>query len=790
MSLILDRPTTGAASRSTAIGHRYVDGVAVVMPAYREEENLEATVEDFLTTLSAAGEEHCVVVVDDGSSDGTGELLDRLAERHPNRVVAVHHEVNRGYGAAVRTGIAAALEQTEMQRILLTDSDGQFHAEDLITFLRVQRRQRADAVIGHRKHRADPLRRKVNALMWTSVSRVLLRTGSRDIDCAYKLIDRRLLEDVTLTGEAAAISPELLAKIRGPRRLIVEHPVQHHPRLHGDQTGARLSVILRSLASLGRVYLDLVRERRRWARARRALHPIDRALAATTVGAAAVSIVAAVHYAGQGTSLAYPDAVSHVLIARRVLDSPTAGAAQLGGVWLPLPHLLSLPFIWSRSLYESGWAGTLISMAAFVATARYLYRLTTRLADSRYAGAVAALLFVANANTIYLQSTPMTETLLLACIAAAVYHLHEWCRSGDYGQLAAASVATLLATLTRYEGWVLAAAVAGVVAHTLRRRRQGYVRFEAHMIFFSMVAFSGIAGWVLWNAAIFKDPLNFQNGAYAKPSLWVSHGEPAIGDWGAALRTYLHAMTYDMGWVALVLGAAGLVLHLVRHRLRAGSLAPYALLVFLPFFVYALEAGQRPLHVPEVGGLPLYNVRFGLVMLLGTSVFSGYLIGRLLRGSLAVRGRYAPALALAVAAVVVVVASVAVPGSATEAEATAFRASSAERANATASRWLRRHYDGGPVLMESFGNESVTFGSRIPTERIVYEGSFRMWEPALEHPASHGIRWVYLRTTPGGEDDTARALAGTPQLENDYVLVYEDADRQIYRRDDHEDGAS
>jgi hypothetical protein len=782
MTLILDRPTPAAPGSSVV--HRYVEGVVVVMPAYREEENLEATVDDFLSTLSAAGVEHCVVVVDDGSPDRTGELLDELAERHPGRVLVVHHEVNQGYGAAVRTGIATALERTDLRRILLTDSDGQFHADDLPEFLAVQRRQRADAVIGFRRHRADPFRRKVNAFLWTLVSRALLRTGSRDVDCAYKLIDRRLLEGVTLTGEAAAISPELLAKIRGPRRLIVEHPVGHHPRLHGHQTGAKLSVILRSFVSLARVYLGLVRDRRRWARTRRALRPSDRGLAVVTVLAAVVSIAGYFHYRSQGTALAYPDAVSHVLISRRVLDSPTAGAAQLGGVWLPLPHLLTLPLVWSRSLYESGFAATVVSMAAFVATARYLYRLATRLADSRYAGVVAALLFVANANALYLQSTPMTETLLLACIAAAVYHLNEWCRGGRYGQLAATSVAVLLATLTRYEGWVLAIAVGAVVAHTLVRRRHGYERFEAHMIFFGVAAFSGVAGWVLWNAVIFDDPLNFQSGDYAKPSLWVSDGEPAIGDWGAALRTYLHAMRYDLGVVVLVLAAAGLVLHLVRHRLRAGTTAPYALLVFLPFFVYALQAGQRPLHVPEVGGRDLYNVRFGLVMVLATSVFTGYLAGRLLRGSLALRFRYAPAVAMGAAAAVVVVAALAVPGTATEAEAVAFRASDAEQSNARASGWLRRHYDGGLVLMESFGNESVTFGSRIPTEQIVYEGSFRMWEPALAHPAGNDIRWVYLRTTPGSEDDTAQALAGTPELDNDYVLVYEDADRQIYRREE------
>jgi hypothetical protein len=204
--------------------------------------------------------------------------------------------------------------------------------------------------------------------------------------------------------------------------------------------------------------------------------------------------------------------------------------------------------------------------------------------------------------------------------------------------------------------------------------------------------------------------------------------------------------------------------------------------VFLPFFVSALHSGQRPLHVPEVGGLPLYNVRFGVVMSLATSVFAGYLVGRLVRASLGWRGRYAPAAAFALGAAAVIAAVVAVPGTATRAEAVAFRAGAAERANADAAAWLRGNYDGGLVLMQSFGNESVTFDSRIPTEHIVYEGSFRMWEPALAHPARHHIRWIYLRTTPGSRDDTAEALAGSAQLASDYRLVWSDHDREIYRR--------
>ena len=193
-------------------------GVTVVMPAYREEANLAGTVEDMLTTLDGIGEEHVVVVVNDGSRDRTGEIADDLAARYPGRVHVVHHEVNRGYGAAVRTGIATALAHTRHAWLFLTDSDGQFRGEQLPHFLAAARAERADAVIGFRPRRADPAPRKVNAWLWTQASRLLLGVGTRDVDCAYKLISRQVLDGVPLRGNAALISPEIMMRIRAQGR--------------------------------------------------------------------------------------------------------------------------------------------------------------------------------------------------------------------------------------------------------------------------------------------------------------------------------------------------------------------------------------------------------------------------------------------------------------------------------------------------------------------------------------------------------------------------------------------
>jgi hypothetical protein len=108
-----------------------------------------------------------------------------------------------------------------------------------------------------------------------------------------------------------------------------------------------------------------------------------------------------------------------------------------------------------------------------------------------------------------------------------------------------------------------------------------------------------------------------------------------------------------------------------------------------------------------------------------------------------------------------------------------FRATPAEQANAVAARWLREHYNGGKVLMESFGNETVTFSSGIPLGEVVYEGSFRQWYPDLAHPVEHDIRWIYMRQTPGSQDQVYRQLHGSAELA-DYRLVYQDSARLIY----------
>jgi hypothetical protein len=746
-------------------------GVTVVLPAYREEANLAGTVEDMLGTLDTMGEQHVVVIVNDGSDDRTGEVADALAARYPGRVHVVHHEVNKGYGAAVRTGIATALKQTDAPWLFLTDSDGQFRAAKLPWFVSEARTERADAVIGFRPRRADPMTRKVNAWLWTRASRLLLGVSARDVDCAYKLVGRRVLDGVQLHGDAALISPELLMNIRARGARILQRPVEHYPRLHGEQTGAKLSVIAASLLGLLGLWLTRMRESLPGRMVRSVTHPRDVVCAALTGAAAVVSVAAYLVFAAQHVLLGYPETVRGLLIGRRLAEGLSPGPA-LGVAWLPFWHVLIAATAWNDTWYYSGLSGSVLSMAAYVLATRYLYLTVLALTGNRLAGVVAAVAFAANPNVLYLQSTPMDGLLFAACAAAVAYHLTLWCRDGSYRQLIATGVAALLASLTSYVGWALILATAIIVWHAASHREAGLRRHdrlrqaEAHLVFYGLPALTGIAGWLAWNAARTGDPLHFLNDATA-----AGFQTPAAHGLGGALAAAVRALADGAGTPALALGVVGLCCYLATTRLRARAAAPLALLVFVPCTAYAAWLGASP-------GTAAASV----AVVLPTALFTGYIAVAIQRAVAVQRHASRPAVGYALLGTVIaaVLGLNAVTGSSALREAKAASSSAAAQADERAGAWLRAHYSGGLVLMQSAGNEPVVFDSRIPLGRIVNEDNSGQWQQALANPAARDIRWIYMRRLPGEPDAVWLALHARPRLTH-YTVIYADPDHVLYR---------
>lgn len=214
--------------------------------AYNEEESVDAVVGEALATLPRFADRFEVVIVDDGSRDRTPELADALAAADP-RVRVIHHRPNRGYGGAVRSGLASA----RLPYVFYTDGDRQFRLEDL--GLLISRIGDADAVIGYRIKRSDPARRLVVAWVYKHVLRIVFGAGFRDVDCAYKLFRTEIFERVPLSrvrSDGAFFSAELLLALRRAGARIVQVGVPHYPRVAGVAAGAAPRVVARTLRDL------------------------------------------------------------------------------------------------------------------------------------------------------------------------------------------------------------------------------------------------------------------------------------------------------------------------------------------------------------------------------------------------------------------------------------------------------------------------------------------------------------------------------------------------------------
>jgi glycosyltransferase involved in cell wall biosynthesis len=222
-------------------GSRY--RVSIILPAYNEEGNVGEAIDRAVKVARDLCDDYEVIVVDDGSDDGTGAIADDRAEKD-ERVRVVTHRFNLGYGEALRTGFKAA----RMPLVFFTDADNQFDLCELELFLPWS--ERVDVVAGYRRDRQDTAGRRFIAKAWNYLVRVLFYVPVRDIDCAFKLFRREALEDLDIRSIGALVNTELMVKLGRTGASVVEIPVTHHPRTAGKARGASPRVILRALAEV------------------------------------------------------------------------------------------------------------------------------------------------------------------------------------------------------------------------------------------------------------------------------------------------------------------------------------------------------------------------------------------------------------------------------------------------------------------------------------------------------------------------------------------------------------
>src|SRR5579872_345183 len=349
-----------------------------------------------------------------------------------------------------------------------------------------------------------------------------------------------------------------------------------------------------------------------------------------------ISVFSFLYYQRHGEVLLYGDAVAHINIARRVFDSRTPGLLQLGTVWLPLPHLLILPFIVSKQMWQSGTGGSIPSMAAFVLGTLGIFKLVRSTLGNEQSSAgrlsawISAILYAANPNLIYLQSTAMGESLYLAFFIWSLFFFSEFTR-GNTKALTRCGFCVAAACLTRYDGWFLAAVLSAVVLSMKFRswrvrssQKQESLPSKNQMSTGSIARFILIASaapifWLAYNAAVYRNPLEFMNGPYSPHAIeQKTHTvNPARGNLIAAGSYFLKAAELNVsnsnweGRVWLFFAILGAIAAW-RRRNRVTLL-----LLALPLVFYALSIayGSVPIFVPTWWPFSLYNVRYGLQLL-------------------------------------------------------------------------------------------------------------------------------------------------------------------------------
>ena len=494
--------------------------------------------------------------------------------------------------------------------------------------------------------------------------------------------------------------------------------------------------------------------------------------------ALALSIIATTYSYFHGYILAYGDAESHIDIAKRVINGLQPGFGQLGGIWLPLNHLLMLPFVWNDFLWRSGLAGSFVSMAAYILAVIYVFKLTSELTLSRFGSFAAAAIFGLNPGILYMQSTPMSELPLIAAMVVSIYYLHAWVRYQQLSALILAAIFCTAGTLIRYDAWSLAAAEVMVVVLLGAYKRWRWSRIEGTTILFGTVALSGIVLWIGWSLAIFKQPAYFLASQYSAKSQqqgFAARGELVTAhDFGKSLLFYGDAVWENAGAVFSVVALLGLVIFIVtsvkRRSDRPLILPGLMLLVPFAFNVLTLYLGISilflPALVPHNFEWQIFNARYGLLMVPTVAIFAAYALSKI-----------KPQPAAAAGLIVALPLMFASQPIALEDGLTGLSA----RRLLPANSYVAQNYDFGNIVFDDFSRAANPIALNIPIQKIIYVGYGDAYQRAVTHPASI-VRWIIVRRA--DTDAYWTAVKDNPEFKNNYEIAYVNGDSAVYRQRD------
>jgi hypothetical protein len=468
---------------------------------------------------------------------------------------------------------------------------------------------------------------------------------------------------------------------------------------------------------------------------------------------------AALYYSRLGLALAHYDARAHLVVARRILDSLTPGWQQIGAVWLPLPHVLNMLPVQVDAWYRSGASAIGLSVTSMAVAAWALSRFTVRTTGSALAGAVGATLLMVNPNLLYLQSTPMTEPLLIAACLVAVMVTAEWVDADGLAGTRAAGWAIVAACMTRYEAWPVCASLIGLAGLALLCRGQSFadsVRRSLRLAVYPAIALVLFSANSRWTTGTWFVPAGF----------FVPENE-ALGNAALAFAQVRESVLRLSGppWLWPAYAASALVIAAVaRTRCRASLLLIFALLgaAVLPWYAF-------------YQGHPL-RIRYGIPLVAGCAALTATGIGLLWRPL---------RLPAAVAAVLWATLAQSSPFTARAPMiAEAQRDAANKVGRATVTNYLRDHWDGTTVMMSMgslahYMHDLTELNMRI--RDFLQEGNEQLWVHAASRGPRGFVRWVVIEERAEGGDVLFQAATKDPHFLDGFERVAAGGGVALYR---------
>lgn len=488
-----------------------------------------------------------------------------------------------------------------------------------------------------------------------------------------------------------------------------------------------------------------------------------------------------------GYTIVYNDAMSHLNIARLVIDCIEPNFAQLGSVWLPLNHVLSLSLIWNDWAWHSGFAGSIFSMIAYVFSVWGIYKIILEVTNNKLAGFAGAMVIALNLNMLYLQTTPLTEPLYVSFFILSIFSFIKWLNTDNFKYLLLLGFFGFLQVLIRYDGWFVVS-VEGllILYHQIFCQKEKINKTIGKFIIFAFPIVFGAGLWLIWNFLIFGNPLFFafgDNSAHAQQTfIEKTSGLITKHNLIISFKAYWYSVIGNIGKYLIAFSCLSALFFLFKRKIELQRNKKILIIILLSspfvFNVISLYFGFSIINMPQLNwNIPLrsssqwFNVRYGIMALPFIAFFIGILVN-LWKKSIII---------LLTIIFLIVYQNFLLFSSGPIVLLEGVYDEKASETSNVADTLKKVVGKNEKILVSTAVFSSVLFKTGLSLNYFIHEGVSKQWKYALKNPENFA-EWILLRENYAG-DPIYRSLIikNSNNFNRYYKLIYEFRDANIYK---------